>query len=386
MKAQRGGSLFGIALGISVIALVAIGTIWPIREAANWAGGGGGRSGSASILPSARTPEQAVTNLGDEIRLEDWKRAYAMLANKDQFTEFEFEHDLVGYYPSLRTLATLEDFQIVPLHASADTANVLLKLHWVTVVGAPVETRNLKVVRVGNRWRVDWPIVKKPVVPAQVVAEDYPRWSVVLPGAGDVLGTMNTAASPHVKIVEMHPVQRAAGLVILGEIRNDDAAPVNVSVRANLLSSDQKVMASEGCFDSIMHILLPGQVTPFFIMFPNQELSKVASIRMSPSAFLVSAPTSPAIEVQNEKINPAPDSSLSGEVVDPTGHPVSVIHILGALYDKNGNMIWMVQDYLNRAVYPETPTAFNIPIPQDLARKVSSQRTMVGSFDYGGSI
>lgn len=386
MKSHKGGPLFGIVLGAAAIALVAIGTIWPIQEAAEWASGGAGRSGSSSILPAARTPEQAVTNLADNIRLKDWQSAYNMLANKDQFTEFQFEHDLDGYYPSLRTLATLEDFHIVPLHASADTAEVQLKLQWVTVVGAPVETRNLKVVRVGNRWRVDWPIVKKPVVPAQVVAEDYPRWSVVLPGAGDVLGTMNTATSPHVKIVEMHPIQRAAGLVILGEIRNDDTAPVNVSVRANLLSGDQKVLGSEGCFDSIIHILLPGQVTPFLIMFPNQQLSKVASIRMSPSAFLVSAPTSPAIEVRNEKINPAPDSSLSGEVVDPTGHPVSVIHILGALYDKNGNIIWMVQDYLNRAVYPETPTTFNIPIPQDLARKVSSQRTLVGSFDYGGSI
>lgn len=386
MTKRRGGRLFGLVLAVAVGVLVAVGTIWPIPPAKDYLTGAGGRAGSTDLLPAARTPEQAVNNLADQISLRDWKSAYSSLANQNEFTEFQFEHDLEGYYPGLRTEASLESFGIYPQHATANVAEVQLKLHWSTIVGAPVETRNLKVVRVGKRWEVDWPIVKEPVVPAQVVAEDYPRWSVVSPGAGGVLGKMNVVASSRLKIVDMHPIQRAEGLVILGEVRNDDTAPVNISVVATLLSKDQKAMATEGCFDSIVHNLLPGQLTPFLIMFPNQQLSKVASIRMDPSAFLVSAPTDPTIEVQNEKINPAPDASVTGEVVNPTGNPISVIHVLSALYDKKGNMVWMVQKYLSRALYPETPTPFNIPIPEDLARKIASQRTVVDSFDYGGTI
>lgn len=386
MNPQKGGHLFGLVLAVAAGVLIAIGTIWPIPPAKEYLTGAGGRSGSTALLPAARTPEEAVKNLANQISLKDWKRAYSALGNKDQFTEFEFQHDLEGYYPSLRTEATLDSFHISPIRASASSAEVQLQLHWSTMVGAPIETRNLKVVRVGNQWKVDWPIVRRPVVPAQVIAEDYPRWSVVLPGQGDVFGRMDTAASSHVKILDMHPVQRADGLVILGEVRNDDSAPVNVSVRATLLSQDHTQLASEGCFDSIVHVLVPGQVTPFLIMFPNQQLSKVASIRMDPSAFLVSAPARPSIAVQDAKINPAPDASLSGEVVNPTGNPISIVHILGALYDKNGNMVWMVQNYLDRALYPETPTPFDISIPEDLARKVSSQRTVVDSFDYGGTL
>lgn len=387
MNTRKASPLFGFVLGIAVLVLIAWGTLWPIPPAEAWARGQQGRSGTYTwLLPSSRTPEEAVSNLADEISLKDWNRAYNSLANKNEFTEFQFEHDLTDYYPSLRTEATLQNYEVLPLHATADSAEVQLKLHWATVIGANVDSRNLHVVRVGDQWRVDWPIVLKPVVPAQVVAEDFPRWSIVTPGAGDVLGRINNVSSPHVTILDMHPVQRAEGLVILGEVRNDDTAPVNVSLRATLLSSDKQTIASEGPFDNIVHILLPQQVSPFLIVFPNQQLSNVASIRMEPSSFLISGPDSPAIQIQDEKLNPAPDASLSGNLINPSGEPISVVHIIGALYDKNGNMVWMVQKYLDRALYQETPTPFNIPIPEDLARKIATQRTIVATYDYAGSI
>lgn len=386
MIPEKGGRLFGLVLAAAVGVLVAVGTIWPVPPAKIYLTGEEGRSGKTWLMPKSRTPEEAVKNLADQISLKDWPDAYNSLANKDQFTEFEFEHDLLGYYPSLRTEATLNGYDIIPVHTTADSADVHLKLQWTTVVGAPVNTRNLKVVRVGDQWRVNWPLISKPDVPAQVVAEDFQRWSVILPGAGDVLGRIGNVASPHLKIVNLHPIQRAEGVVVLGEVRNDDTAPVEVSVVATLLSKDRQPMASEGCFDNIDHVLLPGRITPFRIMFPNQELSKIGSVRMNPTAVLVSAPEIPDIAVQNAKINPAPDASLSGELVNPTGSPISVIHIVAGLYDKNGNIVWVVEKYLDRALFPETPTPFDVPIPEDLARKISSQRTIVSSFDYGGSI
>lgn len=386
MKYEKGGHLFGIVLAAAVGVAVAVGTIWPIPPAKIFLTGGEGRTGRNWLMPPPRTPEQAVKNLADDISLKDWPDGYNTLANKDQFTQFEFEHDLEGYYPSLRAEASLAGFDILPLHISADSAKFQLKLQWTTVVGAPVNTRNLTVVRVGKLWKVNWPLIRKPDVPAQVVAEDFQRWDVILPGAGDVFGRIGNVASPNVKIIDMHPVQRAEGLVVLGEVRNDDTAPVDVLLNATLLSKDQQPFASEGCFDNIDHVLLPGEVTPFLIIFPNQLLSGVGSIRMDPSAILVSAPEIPDIAVQNAKINPAPDASISGELVNPTGSPISVVHIVSGLYDKNGKMVWMVEKYLDRALFPETPTPFDVPIPEDLARKISSQRTIVSSFNFGGSI
>ena len=131
-----------------------IGTIWPVPSAVAYAGG-------EALMPSSSTPEDAVQNLGDEIRTQAWQKAYDSLANKAQFTEQEFVHDLTGYYPSLRTYATLDKFDVSPLHASANDAEVQLKLYWATVVGTSVSTRNLHVVRNGDRWQVDWPISPK---------------------------------------------------------------------------------------------------------------------------------------------------------------------------------------------------------------------------------
>ena len=96
------GRIFAALLGATTVALVVIGTAWPVQSAVAYAGGQG-------LLRSSSTPEEAVRNLGNDIRDQAWEKAYARLANKAQFTEPEFVHDLTGYYPSLRTYATLEN-------------------------------------------------------------------------------------------------------------------------------------------------------------------------------------------------------------------------------------------------------------------------------------
>jgi hypothetical protein len=375
---MKSGRLLAVILGLATVALIAVGTIWPVSTAVAYAGG-------QSLFSSSSTPEQAVKDLGDELRLREWSKAYENLANKDQFSEADFEHDLTGYYPSLRTFSTLESFGVFPLHASADSADVRLDMHWSTVVGASNTTRDLHLVKAGDTWKVDWPLFKEPEVPPQVISEDYLRWDVIFRGPGDDWATQNVD-SPHITIVDMHPVQRAEGVVVLGEILNQDVVPAYVSVSATLLAKDQSAIATESCFDKISHLLLPKQVTPFLIEFPNQQLSDVNAIRMSPFSSLVSAAAGPVIAIDNEHLNPAPDAALTGQVLNESGKVLSVAHVLGTLYDKSGQVVWVVDKYIDRALLPKTPAPFNIPIPEDLARKISSQRTVVASFSFGGSV
>lgn len=375
---MKSGRLLAVILGLATVALIAVGTIWPVSTAVAYAGGQG-------LFPSSSTPEQAVKDLGDELRLREWSKAYENLANKDQFSEADFEHDLTGYYPSLRTFSTLESFGVFPLHASADNADVRLDMHWSTVVGTSNTTRDLHLVRTDDTWKVNWPLYREPEVPPQVISEDYLRWDVIFRGPGDDWATQNVD-SPHITIVDMHPVQRADGVVVLGEILNQDVVPAYVSVSATLLAKDQSAIATESCFDKISHLLLPKQVTPFLIEFPNQQLSDVSAIRMSPFSSLVSAAAGPVIAIDNERLNPAPDAALTGQVLNESGKVLSVAHVLGTLYDKNGQVVWVVDKYIDRALLPKTPAPFNIPIPEDLARKISSQRSVVASFSFGGSV
>ena len=371
------GRIFAAILGATTIALVVIGTVWPVPSAVAYAGG-------MSLLHSSSTPEAAVRNLADEIRDQAWGKAYARLANKAQFSEPALSRDLKGYYPSLLTYATLDNFEVRPLHASANEADVELKLHWSTVVGMSVSTRELHVVKDGDRWEPEWPIVNETTVPPQVIPVNYLRWDVIYRGAGDDWGAQDVE-SPHVRIVDMHPVERAEGVVILGELLNEDVVPAYVSVTAALLSKNQSTIATEGSFDQISHLLLPKQVTPFLIRFPNVQLSDVGSIRMTPSSSLIAASADPVIEIQNEQLHPAPGASVTGQLANQSGQIVNVAHVLTTFYDKTGQVVWVADEYIDQALLPQTPVSFQIHIPEDLARNISSQRTVVATYSFRGS-
>jgi len=145
-------------------------------------------------------------------------------------------------------------------------------------------------------------------------------------------------------------------------------------------------IATEGSFDNISHLLLPKQVTPFLIRFPNVSLSSVASIRMTPLSSLVAASADPVIEIGDEQLHPAPDASLTGQLINQSGQIVNVAHVLGTFYDKSGKVVWVADQYVDQALLPQTPVAFQIHIPEDLAKNVSSQRTVIATYSSGGSL
>jgi len=172
--------------------------------------------------------------------------------------------------------------------------------------------------------------------------------------------------------------------VILGELLNEDVVPAYVTVNATLLAKDKSTIASEGSFDKISHILLRKQVTPFFIRFPNVSLADVASIRMDPSSSLVPASADPVIEIVNESLTPAPDASLTGQLLNTSGQVVNVAHVLGTFYDHSGNVVWVADQYVDHALVPQAPVSFQIHIPEDLTKNIATQRTVVSTYIAGG--
>jgi hypothetical protein len=370
------GRILALLVAGITVALIVAGTLWPNPSAVALAGGD-------NVLHTPSTPEAAAGNLAQSIGHQDWGRAYSSLSNKAEFTEQQFAHDLTGYYPSLRTYATLQNYELRSLHATANEAEFQLRLRWSTVVGTFTDARSVRVVKVGDRWEPEWPLVKEAKVPPQVIAVNYLRWDVIYRGAGDDWGTQDVEA-PHVRIVDMHPVERSDGVVILGELLNEDVVPAYVSVKATLLKKDGSALATEESFDKISHLLLPKQVTPFLIKFPDASLSDIASVRMDPVSTLVSASADPVIEIEDQKLNPAPDASLSGQLVNQSGQVVNIAHVLATFYGKGGQPVWVADQYIDRALLPQTPVPFNIHIPQDLARQITSERAVTASFSSGG--
>lgn len=377
---MKNGRLLAIGIFVLTLILVVVGTLFPVSTAVAYAGGSKGTS-----LGGESTAQSAVEALGAQIKLQAFGRAYDSLGNKAEFTEPQFVHDLTGYAMSLRTYATLDSFEVQPLHASASEAEMAMKLHWSSVVGTFDDTRTLHIVKAGDRWAVTWPLVKEQKVPPQVIPVNYLRWDVISRGGEDDWGSQDVEG-PHVRIVDMHPANRADGLVVMGELLNEDVIPAFVSVRATLTGKNGAVLASEGTFDMISHTLLPKQVTPFIIHYPDLDLSQVASIHMEPLSVLVAASADPVVVIQNQKYDPAAPAALTGQLSNQSGHNVNVAHVLSAFYDKNGQVIWVAGQYIDRALQPQTPVDFRIVVPADLAGKISNERTVVSTYTVGSSL
>jgi hypothetical protein len=376
---MKKGRLFATFIFVATALLIAAGTLWPNAAAVAFAGGK-----KDGILGTTSTPESAVDDLGAQIKLRAMERAYSTLANKSEFSEAEFERDVTGGAPSLRTYATLDTFEIQPLHQAADEADLMMKMHWSSVVGNFDDVRQLHAIKSGGHWAVDWPLKREPRVPPQVIPVNYLRWDVIYRGAGDDWGTQDVEA-PHVRIVDMRPVDRADGVVVMGELLNEDVMPAFVSVRATLMAKSGAVLDSEGAFDMISHTLLPKQVTPFIIHFLGVELSQVGSVRMEPLSVLVSASADPVIEIENQQYKDGPGAAVTGQLSNQSGHPVNVAHVLSTFYDKNGQLVWVGGQYIDRALQPQTPIDFRVTVPQDLASKVSTERTITSTYIQGSS-
>jgi hypothetical protein len=373
VRSSRGGWLLALALAGATVALIVVSAIWPNQS------GSGVTDPHAQFRISSSSPQAAVNSVLEQLARRDWHAAYEMLGNKGEFTEADFVRDLTGAYGSLRSNATLNSFDTQSLRASGDQAVLRAHLLWSSVVGTFEDSRDLKVAKEGNRWAVMWPLVKEPHVPPQVIPVNYLRWDVIYRGAQDDWGAQDVEA-PHVRIVAMHPVDRAGEVIIMGEILNEDVVPAFVTVKATLLDSKGRAIATEDSFDKISHVLLPKQVSPFRIDFRNVRMSQVDSVQMQPASNLVPASADPVIGIESQKLNPVPDASLTGQLVNQGGQVVNVAHVIATFYDGSGQIVWVADEYPSRALLPRTPVPFVISLPADVSAKAKTYRTIANTY------
>src|ERR1700694_643702 len=293
-------------------------------------------SGSAlpGFTPKAATPEQAVANLLIDVQRRNWDRAYSELAKTENRADAtSFKRDWTGTDGSLRTFSNLEAYDARPLHATADEAQMRLQLRWTTPVGPIQEVRDVEVKRDRDAWRVAWPQIQLPSVPAQVIPVNYLRWDLVSGGADDEWGSRSIDA-PHVRIISMNAVDSADGSIVMGEVVNEDTIPAFVNVNATLVDGSGNAIDEERSFDQIAHVLLPKQVSPYRVDFPKISLKNVKNVRMDVKVTLVPASADPVIGVMNQKLDPDAQGKtvLRGELLNQSGQTVNIPHVIASFY------------------------------------------------------
>ena len=332
-------------------------------------------------LSPAKSPQGAVQALLDHVKAHDYRGAYSYIAKSSDTDEQTFAADLAGRSSSLRTYSSLAQADTKVLRATDDEALVRARLEYATAVGAFYDTRDLKVVKEGDSWKVEWPVVKEAKVPPQVIQENYLRWDVITRGASDDWGAQNVEA-PRVRIVSMNAIPQQNNTIIVGEIENEDTVPGFVSVGATLIGKNGDVLGEETSFDKISHTLLPKEISPFRIDFPNVKLSSIKSVRMQPNSMLVPASADPTIGVLHQRVET--DSRgrhvLKGELVEQSGEIVNIPHVLATYYDNAGKVIWVSDGYLDQALLPQTPVPFAVDLNDEAEANVHNYRVTVNEY------
>jgi hypothetical protein len=331
-------------------------------------------------LVRATTPQGAVDQLFAHVRNRDYKGAYTYVAPASNVDLSAFTRDLSGKDGSLRTYSTLAEFNTKVLNETDNEGTVRANLEWSTAVGAFYDTRDLKVVKDGGDWRVMWAIEKMPNLTPQVIPVNYLRWDIVRRGTEDDWGAQN-AESPRVRIISMNAIEKDGGTIILGEIVNEDTVPGFVSVNATLLGQNGSTIGEESSFDKISHVLLPKEVSPFRVDFPGVKLASVKNVRMQPTALLVPASADPVIGVLHQRLDKVRTHNvLQGELMNESGQNVNIPHVLATFYDDGGKVIWVSDAYVDRALLPQVPLPFTVPVRDDLVSKVHSYRVTVNQY------
>ncbi len=366
-------------VGLMVIALFGTG---------NAHGTVGIAAGSAmyGLTPKANTPEQGLTNFLQDVQRRNWERAFSTLSKTSDVDESSFIQDWMGSNGSLRAFSNLEGFEARPLHITNDEAHLRAQLHWSTPVGPMEDVRDFHLVREGDVWRPIWPKVQLTTVPAQVIPVTYLRWDLVTGNSSDEWGSKNVDA-PRVRIISMNAVDSAEGAVVMGEVVNEDTIPAFVNVNATLVGESGGAIDDENSFDKIAHVLLPKQVSPYRIDFPNVGLKNVKNVRMDVKAALVPASADPVIGVMNQKIDADVQgkSVLHGDLLNQSGQTVNIPHVIASFYDSNGKVVWVSDGYVDRALLPQSSEPFAVDLPKSVAARVQNFHVVVNQYSLGKS-
>jgi hypothetical protein len=345
-------------------------------------------AGSAmyGLTPKAATPEQALNNLLIDVQRRNWDRAYGELAKTSGSDEAAFIEDWMGTNGSLRSFSNLESFEPRPMHITDNQAEMRVRLRWSTPVGPIEDVRDIHLVKESDVWKAVWPRVEIPNVPAEVIPVTYLRWDLVTGGAADQWGSKNVDA-PNVRIISMNAIDTAEGAVVMGEVVNEDTIPAFVNVNATLVDGAGAAIDEESSFDKIAHVLLPKQVSPYRIDFPNLSLSKVKNVHMDVKASLVPASADPVIGVMNQKVDSDVQGKavLHGDLLNQSGQTVNIPHVIAGFYDSNGKIIWVADGYVDRALLPQSSEPFAVEIPRALAGKVQNFHVVVNQYSLDRS-
>ena len=341
-----------------------------------------GAAGHSFHHVSTSSPDGALQAFYQHVKDKDYDAAYAMVSSTSGVDKWAFERDVAGNNGSLKTVSELQKAETKILNETGDHAKVRTRLQWSTAVGAMNEDRDLDMVKESGDWHVIWPKPFEADTTVRTAKTEYLRWDVVTRGSDEREWGAQNVEPPRMRVISMNAIEKDGSVIILGEVVNEDTVPGFVTVDAALIDNTNQVFAQESSFDKISHTLLPKEVSPFRVDFPNVKLKSIKSVRLNPTTLLVPAFADPVIGVVNQKMEKDAQghAALSGQLVNESGTPINIPHVLATFYDNAGRVIWVSDGYVQSALLPNSPVPFAVNLRDDIAPQVNSYRITVNHY------
>lgn len=323
------------------------------------------------------TPQATLLTYWDNVDFKRFHDAYAQIAPLDGLDEQRWLLDLsveggvrTGYAKLDAMTVQRVSFRGNP-NTVGSTASADVHLRWFTSLTDFEETIQQELIRTPQGWR----IVARPrlnVRPqqrftGQTGVEYYRaprRLTVAATDAGDVLDR------PRLKVLSARLVQydldpvligpSRVRLVIVGELQNIDARPADVTVTGVLRRADGSEITRNNARDLVVHKLLPGERTPFAVVYDGVTAGvdvpinpdEVAQFEVFPKAVVTGRDLNRDLAAWSQpQGSQSSGGRISLQMVNVGKSEATIPHALLALYDAQG-VQWLSAAYGLEAVPP----------------------------------
>jgi hypothetical protein len=347
-------------------------------------------------------PLQVVTAYYDDIDFKQFEQAYQRLnpATRPDFATYMLGLSVQGGL--LPSYSKLDSIAIEPLSEERDYQQVAVTARYITALSYYTDTTTLALQRTPQG---HWTIEPQPIdlrgAPDQFLRAAEVNW--LSQGRRRVTtGTTNFADvldRPELSILSARLILRNPGRYsVVGEVLNSDVDPADITVTSAIYQDSSEPLAWYNAGDSMIHKVLPFEITPFRIDFEGvagtalttattdltfspgatwdyqlPATSVLGKFEVNAKAVVTQRDLERAVGVQALRITPgeAGQLVLSGEVINHDLRGATIPHLLITFYDAAGEVMWVDNAYLPLSIRPQYSQPFTLPLtPADTIRNL----------------
>ncbi|MCU0495089.1 MAG: hypothetical protein MUD01_26170, partial [Chloroflexaceae bacterium] len=337
-----------------------------------------------------RTPAAVLQAYYDDLDFRRFGAAYNRLdpQTRPTFAQFELDRSVEGGL--LASYSKLDAVRVQTLAQGPERAELLAESTWITALKTYTTSRRYTLVQRDGSWFLQLERIEKSPPLDAIQRRLGVAWHVQSSQQGheqQADAFRPPLDRPEVEILSARLVQQAGRYSLVGELRNRDADPGDVTVTAMLFGQDGSEVSRYNAQTLLMHKLLPQEVTPFRVDFegiagvqisdhkaggdfspedytPPDLTQALASFQVYAKAVVTGYDLYRDVAAQGLHVvtDAQGQVRLHGELINNGTLEATIPQLLLTYYDADGRVTWVDQQFLERSIAPQQTQTFDITL------------------------